>query len=191
MSAGGVMPSGSSRSDRLDPFALPLQFRARDAAADGNVRVVELHRERVIVRRAVRGIRMAVSLKVADFLGVAIRVMAPEEAGDGAVAIMLEHRDPALAVPLYYAPDGEEAIAEWQLWARVLGLPPLVADADGTLREPFHRLGALCIAGPLARRRRSSALKRRRPRILMRRKSGELSDETSVHRDEREIIARN
>lgn len=191
MSAGGVMPSGSSRSGRLDPYALPVQFRTRDAAADGNVRVVELHRERVIVRRAVRGMRMAVSLAVTEFLGVAIRVLAPEAAGEGAVAIMLEHRDPALAVPLYYAPDGEEAIAEWQLWARVLGLPLLVADADGTLHEPFQRLGALRIAGPVARRRRSGALKRRRPRILMRRKAGQLSADTSVHREEREIIARN
>ncbi|MEZ5787864.1 MAG: DUF6101 family protein [Xanthobacteraceae bacterium] len=191
MSAGGVMPSGSSRSDRLDPFALPVKFRARDAAADGNVRVVELDRERVVVRRAVRGMRMKVSLPVADFLGVAIRVMAPEQADGGAVAIMLEHRDAALAVPLYYAPDGEEAVAEWQLWARVLGLPLLIADADGTLHEPFRRLGALRIEGPQARRRRSSALKRRRPRILMRRKSGQLSDETAIHREEREIIARN
>lgn len=191
MSAGGVMPSGSSRSDRLDPFALPVQFRARDAAADGNVRVVELHRERVIVRRAVRGMRMAVSLPVTDFLGVAIRMMAPEATGDGAVAIMLEHRDPALAVPLYFAPDGEQAIAEWQLWARVLGLPLLIADADGALHEPFRRLGALRIAGPMARRRRSSALKRRRPRILMRRKPARLPADKAVHRDEREIIARN
>lgn len=202
MSAGGVMPSGSSRSTRLDPFALPVQFRARDAAADGHVRIVELHHERVIVRRAVRGMRMAVSLAIADFLGVAIRVLAPEaagvrgegaegtERGEGAVAIVLEHRDAALAVPLYYARDGEEAIAEWQLWARVLGLPLLVADADGTLHEPFPRLGTLRIAAPVARRRRAGALKGRRPRILMRRKAGQSSDDMSVHRDEREIIAR-
>ena len=205
MSAGGVMPSGSSRSTRLDPFALPVQFRARDAAADGHVRIVELHHERVIVRRAVRGMRMAVSLAIADFLGVAIRVLAPETAGEGvergegaegtehgegAVAIVLEHRDAALAVPLYYARDGEEAIAEWQLWARVLGLRLLVADADGTLHEPFPRLGTLRIAEPVARRRRAGALKGRRPRILMRRKAGQSSDDMSVHRDEREIIAR-
>jgi hypothetical protein len=187
------MPSGSSRTDRLDPFALPVQFRARDAAADGNVRIVELHRERVVVRRAVRGRRMALSVAVADFLGVAIRVLAPDAAGgdaEGAVAVMLEHRDPALAVPLYYAPDGEEAIAEWQLWARVLSLPLLIADTDGTLHQPFQRLGALCIAGSVARRRRSGALKRRRPRILMRRKAGQISEDTAVHREEREIIAR-
>lgn len=191
MSAGRVMPSGSSRCDRLDPLALPVQFRARDAAADEQMRVVELHRERVVLRRAVRGMRMAVSLPVANFLGVALRVVAPDGAGDGAVAITLEHRDAALAVPLFSAADGTDAVAEWQLWGRVLGLPLLVADPDGSLHEPFRRLGALRIERPQGRRRRTSALKRRRPRILMRRKPARLAAEPEIHRDEREIIARN
>lgn len=190
MSAGRVMPSGSGRRDRLDPLALPVAFRANDAAADGRERTVELHRERVVMRRSVAGMRMAVSFPVSSFLGVALKVVAPDETGDGEVAIVLAHRDAALAVPLFSAPDGDDAIAEWRLWGRVLGLPLLVADADGSLREPFRRLGALSIAGPKARRRRSSALKRRRPRILMRRKPARLPESRSRHAGEREIIAR-
>lgn len=191
MSAGRVMPSGSSRLVRLDPFALPVQFRASDATADEGVRFVELHRERVVLRRAVCGMRMAVSLPVPSFLGVALRIIPPDHASDGAVAIMLEHRDRALAVPLFTAPDSVDAVAEWQLWGRVLGLPLLVEGEDGALREHFRRLGALRIARPQGRRRRSSALKRRRPRILSRRKPARPPSAPSVHRDEREIIARN
>jgi hypothetical protein len=190
MSAGGA-PAGSSRVLRLDPFALPVRFSASDAAADERVRVVELHRERVILRRAVAGMRMAVSLPVKNFLGVAIQIMPPDESQDGAVAVVLRHRDAALAVPLFVAPDGTDVLAEWQVWGRVLGLPLLVADADGTLRDPFERVGALRVAKPSPRRRRISALKRRRPTILMRRKPGRVREDAPVHRGEREIIARN
>jgi hypothetical protein len=175
---------------RLDPLALPVRFQASDAGADGRVRQVELHRERVILRRAVAGMRMAVSLRVADFLGVAIRVVPPDTGSDGAVAIVLAHRDQALAVPLYVASDASDVLAEWQLWGRVLGLPLLVADGDGSLRDPFPRLGALRVAPPALRRHRRGALKRRRPSILMRRKPGR-AGAMVVHRGEREIIARN
>ena len=47
MRVGGC-PAGSSRVERLDPHALPLRFSACDAAADGQVREIELHRERVV-----------------------------------------------------------------------------------------------------------------------------------------------
>jgi hypothetical protein len=50
------MPAGSSRGERLDPFALPLRFEAADHTADGHLRLVELYRERVVLRRDVRGI---------------------------------------------------------------------------------------------------------------------------------------
>ncbi len=65
--------------------------------------------------------------------------MPPDQANDGAVSIVLAHRDAALAVPVFTAPDGVDAIAEWRAWGRVLGLPLLVADADGALRDPFRR----------------------------------------------------
>ena len=70
MRVGGVAPAGSSRCARLDPFALPVRFSANDAGADGQVRVVDLSRERVVMRRAVRGVRMALSLPLALYRGV-------------------------------------------------------------------------------------------------------------------------
>ena len=69
MVLGGVTPVGSSRIERLDPLALPVRFTASDAGADERSRDVELTRERVVLRRAVRGIRMAVNLPVSSFLG--------------------------------------------------------------------------------------------------------------------------
>lgn len=191
MSAGGAAPAGSSRALRLDPFALPVSFPAADVGADERVRLVELHRERVVMRRNVAGIRMAVSLPVSMFLGVAIRLVPPSAASDGAIAVMLEHRDPALSVPLFSAPDGDDALAEWQLWARVLRRPLLVCDGEGAFRQPFDCLGLVRVGDAQPRRRRRTAIRRRRPRILMRRKPGRWSAKATVHRGEREIIARN
>jgi len=183
------MPAGSSR--RLDPFALPHRFEAADQTADGRVRMIELHRERVVVRRALRGIKMALNLPVTSYLGVAIRIEAPTPETAGAVAVVLEHRDPALSLPLYRADDGEDIVAEWQAWGRALARPLLVVDGDGSLRQPFEHVGAVRTATPVARRRRRSILKRRRPTQPLRRRPGVMPETPVVHRGEREIIARN
>jgi Family of unknown function (DUF6101) len=190
MRSGGC-PAGSSRALRLDPFALPARFWASDSAADENVRQVDLYRERVVMRRAVGGMRMALNMPVSAFRGISIRLMAPAGEAQAAVAVVLEHSDPALALPLYVSDDGSEVNAEWRTWGQVLGLPLLVTNADGSVHEPFTRMGGVKIAVPRARRRRSSALKRRRPTILMRRSPGKVTEMTPVHRAEREIIARN
>jgi len=191
MSAGRAMPAGSSRALRLDPCALPVSFTTSDARADERLRSIELDRERVVVQRAVRGVRMRLSLKVSEFLGVAIRVIPPDQEQDGALAVMLEHRDAGLSVPLMVATDaGNDVVAEWQRWANVLGRPLLIADGEG-FREPFARLGAVRVGAPSPRRRGRATLRRRRPSILMRRKPGRPQGAPQVHRDEREIIARN
>jgi Family of unknown function (DUF6101) len=190
MVLGGATPVGSSRSQRLDPLALPVRFTASDAGADERLRQVELDRERVVVRRAVRGIRMAVKLPVTAFLGVALKLVPATEAAPDHVAISLEHRDRALSVPLFAAPDSNDAVAEWQLWARVLKLPLLVADLDGSLRDPFRRIGAIRVGRVAPRRRRRNAIKARRPSILLRRRPSRLPALPTIHRGEREIIAR-
>jgi Family of unknown function (DUF6101) len=185
------MPAGSSRDQRLDPFALPLRFSVSDAAADERIRSVELTRERVVLRRYVRGMLIAVNLPVNSYLGVALRLEPPRGAEQSAVSLVLEHRDAALSLPLYRAEDTTDVVAEWQSWARVLRLPLLVAEADGCLREPFARIGALRVDDALPRRRQRSAVKRRRPTIFLRRRAGGPLAEAPVHRGEREIIARN
>src|SRR5262249_35655842 len=152
---------------------------------------IELDRERVVVRREVRGVRMRVSLKVSEFLGVAIRVLPPDESQEGGLAVMLEHRDEGLSVPLMVATDaGNDVVAEWQRWARVLGRPLLITDGEG-YHEPFARLGGVRVGTPAPRRRRRAALRQRRPSILMRRKPGRPQAAPPVYRGEREIVARN
>jgi hypothetical protein len=184
------MSPGSSRALRLDPYALPVRYAARDAGADGQVRNVELDRERIVLRREVRGIRMTIGVNVREFAGVTMRTLPPEGGEPAAVAVVLEHRDHGLSVPLFVATEGDDAMAQWKSWGRVLGVPLLVADGDGTLREPFRRIGRIGVGQPTPRRRRRSAIKWRRPSILMRRKPGRPSAEPTVHRGEREIVAR-
>ena len=185
----GGHSAGSSRTARLDPHALPVRFTTSDALADEALRHVELHRERVIVRRAVQGMRIALNVPVKAFRGVAIRLIPEQENRPAGVGVYLEHRDPALSIELYSAENSDDVVAEWQLWSRVLGVPALVTGSDGKFTEPFPRLGGVLCKPPAQRRRRRSPLARRRPRFLTRRRVG-AKRAPLVHR-EREIIARN
>lgn len=184
---GGPKPARSSRVWRLDPFSLPQRFRAGDAGADERVRDVELHPERVVVRRRVRGIPMALNLPMVDFLGVALRVVPRGKAR--IVSLTLEHPDPGLSIPLYHSSQGNHVVAEWQSWGQTLQRPLLVADDSGALHELFPRLGQVRLGRTVQRRRRRTAMKKRRPSICWRRRGGIPTD--AIHRGEREIIARN
>ena len=175
---------------RLDPFSLPVRFTAADEAADERLRVVDLHRERVVVRRSVGGIRMALNMPVANYRGVAIRLTGPHGHAPDAVAVVLEHRDPDLSLLLFSSTDRDDIVTEWQSWGRALNLPLLVAETDGSVREPFPRVGALRVEAPTWRRRRRSAIARRRPSRLLRRRAGKRPATPVVHRGVREIIAR-
>jgi Family of unknown function (DUF6101) len=186
----GRTTAGSSRVARLDPFSLPVRFEAADVAADGHRRVVELHRERVVLRRSVRGMRMALNMPVAAFRGVAIRLKGEPDTPPSEIAVVLEHDDPSLSLPLFASGECDDIVAEWQAWGRVLGLPLLVAERDGSLREPFARIGAVRVEAPAWRRRRRTTIGRRRSARMLRRRQGKLAATPTVHRGEREIIAR-
>jgi hypothetical protein len=167
-----------------------VRFAAKDAAADERVRHIELHRERIVVRRSLDGMRMALNMPVSAFSGVAIRMTPGEGELAGTVSIVLEHKDPSLALTLFVGAEADDAMAEWRSWGNVLGLPLLVED-DGKLREPFARMGGVRIGRVRQRRRRHNAIKRRRPTMSLRRRMGKITEATPVHRGEREIIARN
>lgn len=169
-STSGINPAGSSRALRLDPLSLPISFDAHDVRADGGVRRVELHRERVVLRRAVQGMRMAINVRVSDFRGVALRGI------DDAQMLVLVHRDPSLTIPLCVSSDRDEIAAAWQMWSDIFALPQLPEDQA---------------CEPAARRRRRNAIRARRPKFLVRRRGGGPLDPANVHRGEREIIARN
>ena len=176
MRSGGC--AGSGRALRLDPFGLPVRFSASDAAADGRMREVELHRERVVLRRSLHGMRMALNMPVASYNGISLRLMPGQGGAEDVLAVVLEHSDPALALPLFLTSRPDEALAEWRAWGQLLGMPLLLAE---------H----VRIERPRPRRRRRSPLKNRRPSILLRRGHGKITRATPIHRGEREIIARN
>ena len=165
----GINPAGSSRALRLDPLSLPVSFDAHDTRADGGVRRIELHRERVVLRRAIHGMQMAVNIRVRDFLGVALRGI------DDAQMLVLVHRDPSLNIPLCVSSDANEVAASWQMWSDIFALPQLAEDQA---REPAPR------------RRRHNAIRARRPKFLVRRRAGDLLNPANVHQGEHEIIAR-
>jgi hypothetical protein len=156
---------------QLDPQSLPVSFEARDGRADGGVRHIEINRERITVRRAVGGIRMAINVRVSDFLGIACR-----ETNDGR-ALVLVHSDPSLSVPLLVTTDELQLDVAWQMWGDMFALPQ-IEDETGDTRQPALR------------RRRRNVIKDRRPKFLVRRKAGRTATEPSVYRGEREIIAR-
>jgi len=185
MRSGGC--AGSGRALRLDPFGLPVRFCAGDAAADGRVRDIELHRERVVLRRSLSGMRMALNMPVKAFDGISLELLPGEGGEPDMLAIVLEHSDPSLTLPLYLTPRPDEALAEWRAWSQVLGMPLLLAKSVAGSAQLEH----LRIERPRPRRRRRSILKKRRPSILMRRGFGKITKATPVHRGEREIIARN
>jgi hypothetical protein len=187
--------AGSSRALRLDPFGLPVRFYASDAVADGQVRDVELHRERVVLRRSLHSMRMALNMPVVAFDGVSLRLVSGESGAEDALAVVLKYCDPALILPLFVTSQSDEALAEWRAWSQVLGAPLLLAEQNADARASNAQLGELHIEfprpRPRLRRRRRSALKKRRPSILLRRGHGKITKATPVHRGEREIIARN
>jgi Family of unknown function (DUF6101) len=191
IAAGESLPAGSSRAWRLDPRSLPVRFAADDRSADGHMRMVEIDRERVLLSRTVRGIHMRLNLPLHAFLGIAVRLLPAHDDRGDAVVIVLEHRDANLSVPLHIADETDHVIADWQMWGSVLRKKLLVAESDGTLREPFDTLGILSIGQVGARRYRRSALRARRPKIFRRRVCIRLFDDMPVHAGEREIIARN
>jgi Family of unknown function (DUF6101) len=170
IATGGINPAGSGRVLRLDPLSLPISFHAHDIRADGGVRQIELHRERVVLRRAVQGMRMSVNLRVSDFLGVALRGI------DEAQMLVLQHRDPSLTIPLCVGADRDDIAAAWLMWSDLFGLPQLTEDEASE---------------PAARRRRRNAIRARRPKFLVRRRAGDLLNPVNIHQGEREIIARN
>jgi hypothetical protein len=165
----GINPAGSSRALRLDPLSLPVSFDAQDVRADGGVRRIELHRERVVLRRAIHGMRMVINVRVSDFRGIALRGI------DDAQMLVLVHRDPSLTIPLGASSDRDEISAAWQIWSEIFALRQLPEDKASE---------------PAARRRRHNAIRARRPKFLVRRRGAGPLNTTNVHRGERELIAR-
>src|SRR4051812_12108826 len=136
-----------------------------------------------MLRRVSPRIKGVLTLPIAAYLGVAIRMEPPASTAAGVVALVLEHPDPTLSLTLYRAVDGTDVVAEWRAWGRELSVPLLVADADGRLREPFDRIGGARVGPPEGRRRRQSPRRGRPPALPLRRRGGPLGGTALVPSD--------
>jgi hypothetical protein len=168
---------------RLDPFALPHRFRydtgtdPRSGKPMGPAAVFLEKHMASVCRHLPSGIPMAMRLPMAAFEGVAVRMVAEtvgddgDGQGDGLAVIELMHRDPHLSLPLVTGRDMAEVAADWRAWAKVLGLPMILVEVDGSWREIGDRIGQVAV-GHVRPRRARSVMNGRRPRFLARRKVG-------------------
>ena len=184
--AGDIL-AGPGRALRLDPFALPVRYSATLAGSASEAAIL-LEPDRAVVRRTVAGIPSAVTVKVSSYRGVAVRFEESIETGEVRVIVELMHRDPALSLPLAVAEDPADIAADWQAFGRIFGLPLLLIETDGSIREPVARMGAITVSETRPRRRHSFFADRR-PRFLVRRKPGARRPEPELILG-REIIAR-
>lgn len=180
--AGGATV-GSGRAYRLDPHTLPARGFAPVGDEAGSAFTIE--RERAVVRRAQSG--DPVSVPIADYRGVAVRMESTGDDGEVRAYVELLHADATLTLSLAATDDPYEIAGDWQAWARALNLPLLVVGQDGSIGTTLAGMGGIVAARPLPRRRHAFFAKRR-PRFLARRKPGHAA--AIVRIAGREIIAR-
>lgn len=171
---------------KSDPARLPFDFNAPEAANLAERPQAEA--ERLQAARRLGDVAERIVLPLDDYRGVAIRIVPARTEDEDGVAVVLSHAAREHEVVLYEADNDQDVIAEWRLWASTLGLPLLMEGLDGRTVAAETRLGEVEVETPRPRRRHS-LLSGRRPRFLMRRRTGKLPLVPFVHFDEREIIA--
>lgn len=170
---------GSSRFFRLDPAALPVRHGDRGDA-------FILDRDRAVVRRTLTGLVATLDVPVKAYRGVAARMFTEGEEGNLRVVVELLHRDPALNLPLLVADEPADAAVDWIAWGRILKLPLLFVDQDGTVSYPGGNPGGL-FGCATATRRGGTPFRGRRSRFARRRKAGAYKTLERIEVDE--IIA--
>ncbi len=180
-------PRWAGRDMRLDPQRLPQVASYADGSSKGDV-TFTIHKTGVSVRRMLQksGLPMSMVMAPRAFSGVAARAI-EHELGEVTVTLELLHEDPALCVPLLVANDLCDIAADWRAWSETFQLPMLMFEADGVARPIEDTIGQVRTA-PARERRQGREPRRRRPRFLARRKSGNLGLRLVISGEE--IIAR-
>lgn len=154
----------------------------RDWRADGGARRVRVTRSDILIARRFGGIDMRIQIPVPAYRGVFLDIV---DGDDGAplYRLLLAHVDRDLDVLLEETRDRAAAEAGSGEWAAWLDLPLLAATM-----EDAACANACDTAGAPRARRGGSALRRRRPRFLMRRLTGEAARLEAIFSGEREIV---
>mgnify|MGYP001232334497 FL=1 len=171
---------------RLDPGLFPQQVSYCPENSQETV-TVTLDERGAVMRRILpsSGLPLTIALPSRVFAGVAARAI---DHGNGEVTVTLElhHKDPGLCIPLLVAHDLYDIAADWRAWAEAYRIPMLMVEADGVARQLDEHL--LVGSRPPKPRRRHSYFADRRPRFLVRRKTGSLG--LSMKIQGREIFGR-
>lgn len=175
--------SANAGSPSLSSDSLPAQIEAGDPRADNRRRVVEVARDKVVIRRMVAGVAMAVRVATASYLGVTLRVIGLQD-GRFRYEARLLHRDPDFSVPLGEGNDQDRMEAQWREWVRLLRLPALVGRSETVDVEVNLDVTDLARRRP-APRRRGKAVAARRAGFLLRRKVGRSLFAPAIDNDRR------
>ena len=175
--------TGRPQTAAAEPF---FAATLSDPRADRGRREIAIDGEHVLISRSLRGIDMRLSLPVSAYRGVAL-CLRPGKGEAMTYQIRLVHADDDLCVLLDEALDDRNIIADWRLWARVLGLPALVERELGAFAVAEATLDCSNVDTLCDRRLRPN---KTRPRFLARRQPGRPIDGEAVYTGEREIIAR-
>lgn len=178
----------------LDPGCLPTTFSSSllsnpESGALGSFAHIRLDKDSAIIERGNLGATSMVVLPMDVFNGVMVHVTPGGAPGSVSAKLVLKHADDALSIVLATTDQPEKLANCWPAWSKALDLPMIVRDMDGKIK-PIEVFSALPSASP-APRRKFALLTGRRPRFLVRRHIGVNPTQRIVHRDEREIIARN
>lgn len=157
-------------------------FVQRDWRADGGARRVRVTRRDILIARRFNGVDMKIAVPVPAYRGVLLDVAAGE-AGAPCYRLLLAHRDRDLDVVLGETGDSTAAAADWKYWAAWLDLPRLAAE-----NGDFAEVDAPVCGAAAPGRRGGSSVRRRRPRFLALRRSGDARRLAEVFAGEREII---
>jgi hypothetical protein len=159
---------------------------ARDPRADRGIRTISFMPDVIRIARQRDGVAMRIAVPYTSYRGVALAISTTTNATR--YAIVLVHDDLDLCVTLAIVEEEIVARRKWIAIARGLRVARLVKSTHGGFVALDAPAGALTIKQPVARRR-GKPTRNRRPLFAQRRRCGSRAP-TRVHRDEREIIAR-
>lgn len=182
-----LKPAWAEAAFRVDPARFPQQVDYALAGENGNVSVTLDERGAVLRRKLPSsGLPISFALPARAFKGIAARAI---DHGDGGMTVTLElhHEDPNLCIPLLVAHDLCDIAADWRSWSVAFRVPMLMVEADGVARPLEDHIGDVR-RDAAAERRRHSYFASRRPRFLVRRKTGSLGVAMKI--EGKEIIAR-
>jgi hypothetical protein len=166
-------PSWATNILRLDPGLFPQQLTYK-LVDSGEVITITLDERGAVMRRVLKssGLPLTVALPSRAFAGIAARAI---DHGNGEVTVTLElhHTDPSLCIPLLVAHDLFDIAADWRAWSEAYKIPMLMVEADGVARQLDEHLLTAGSKPPKPRRRHSYFVDRR-PRFLVRRKTGSM-----------------